>query len=215
MKTMFHHHRNLPVIFVSGLLLAVACLLAGCASKPPQTAMLEAQAAEQARTDAFLLSEGDVIKVTFPGAPTLNTTQKIRRDGKMVMPLIGEVTAAGMTPDALQTNLSELYASQISSRTVLVTVESSTFAVFVTGSVIHPGKIMSDHPITALDAVMEAGGFDYLTANLKDVRVIRHENGAMKKYSLNLKLVLEGKVSQPFYLKPSDIVYVPQRFTFF
>ena len=53
------------------------------------------------------------------------------------------------------------------------------------------------------------------TANLKDVRVIRNENGVMKKYSLNLKLILDGKSSQPFYLKPSDIIFVPERFSFF
>jgi protein involved in polysaccharide export with SLBB domain len=94
-------------------------------------------------------------------------------------------------------------------------VVASSFPVFVTGAVVHPGKILSDHPLTALDAVMEAGGFVLTTANLKDVRVIRNENGVMKKYSLNLKLLLDGKDSQPFYLEPSDIIFVPERFTFF
>jgi protein involved in polysaccharide export with SLBB domain len=85
----------------------------------------------------------------------------------------------------------------------------------VTGAVLRPGKVLSNHPITALEAIMEAGGFNYAKANLKSVAVIRHEQGQVKNYTLNLKLVLEGKPSTPFYLKPSDIVYVPERFAWF
>jgi len=62
---------------------------------------------------------------------------------------------------------------------------------------------------------MEAGGFDYTKANLKAVRVIRHEGDRVENYTLNLKLVLEGKESKPFYLQPSDIVFVPERFSVF
>jgi hypothetical protein len=81
--------------------------------------------------------------------------------------------------------------------------------------VLHPGKIMSDHPLTALGAIMEAGGFDFNTANTKDVVVIRREGKIMKTYKFNLKDVLKGKQSEPFSLKPYDIVYVPQRFSMF
>jgi protein involved in polysaccharide export with SLBB domain len=62
---------------------------------------------------------------------------------------------------------------------------------------------------------MEAGGFDYNTANLKDVQIHRTEEGRMKTIRLNLKKVMDGKEEQPFYLKPSDIVYVPERFQMF
>ena len=74
---------------------------------------------------------------------------------------------------------------------------------------------MSDHPLTALEAIMEAGGFDYSKANLKDVRVIRQESGREHTYVLNLKLVMQGKQVDPFYLKPYDIIYVPERFQMF
>lgn len=62
---------------------------------------------------------------------------------------------------------------------------------------------------------MEAGGFDYTKANQRAVIVIRHEEGQVKNYTLNLNLVLQGKPSIPFYLKPSDIVYVPEKFSWF
>ncbi|MGD0746143.1 MAG: hypothetical protein ABSA45_13400, partial [Verrucomicrobiota bacterium] len=101
------------------------------------------------------------------------------------------------------------------SKEVNVAVASSTFPFYVTGSVIRPGKYTSDHPITALDAVMEAGGFDYTKANLKAVRVLRHGKDRVDNYTLNLKLVLEGKDTKLFYLQPSDIIYVPERFSWF
>ena len=65
------------------------------------------------------------------------------------------------------------------------------------------------------NAVMEAGGFDYARANLTRVGVIRHEGSEVKNFTLNLKQVLDGKPSTPFYLKPSDIVYVPEKFAWF
>src|SRR5208282_5320527 len=118
--------------------------------------------------EAIILREGDTLKITFPGSPNLDTTQPIRRDGKLNLPLIGEMDAAGLSPAALQEKLVKAYASQISTKEVMVQVESSTFPVFVSGSVVHPGKILSDHPMTALEAVMEAGGFIYETANMKE-----------------------------------------------
>jgi polysaccharide export outer membrane protein len=169
----------------------------------------------QSHFEEIILREGDVVKISFPAASGLDTEQQIRRDGKIVMPLTGETKAAGLTPAELEQKVIELYASQLTTKQAVVTVISSSFPVFVTGAVVHPGKILSDHPISALEAIMESGGFDYATANLKAVRVIRAENGHMQTYNLNLKPVMQGKKSEPFYLKPSDIVYVPERFTWF
>ena len=104
---------------------------------------------------------------------------------------------------------------QVSASPVMVSVESSSFAVYVTGAVLRPGKVTSDRPITALEAIMEAGGFDYTKANLKKVRVIRHENGRTEHFTLNLKRVLNAQDSDQFNLKPGDIVYVPERFSWF
>src|SRR5579862_1057430 len=164
---------------------------------------------------AFTLREGDILKISFPGSPNLNNVQQIRTDGKITLPLIGEVQAAGVTPIDLQQKLMDLYAPQLSSKEVTVEVQNSSFPVYVTGAVLRPGKITSDHPITALEAIMEAGGFDYTKANLKAVEVIRQEGDQTKNYTLNLKLAMEGKINDPFYLKPSDIVYVPEKFSWF
>ena len=216
-----HKARSAPARFLPLTILAIG-LLTGCVNQPvpksvnsgDSSAARTAEAEAKTR-EALNLREGDVLKIAFPGSPTLDSTQVIRRDGKINLPLIGDVDAAGLTPSELEKKLIELYAPQLSSKQVTVQVQSSSFPFYVTGMVLRPGKILSDHPITALEAVMEAGGFDYAKADLKDVTVVRRENGVMKNYKLNLKAVLDGSKTEPFYLKPDDIVYVPERFNFF
>jgi polysaccharide biosynthesis/export protein len=213
--------RRLASLAMAPLVIIVAGMLAGCETPTsPPTNVPQAQAAKMGvlatnAPETMTLREGDVLKISFPGSPTLDTTQTIRRDGRITMPLIGDVDAAEMTPSALEQKLVDLYAPQLSSKQVSVEVVSSSFPVYVTGMVLHPGKVLTDHPLTALEAVMEAGGFDYTRANLKNVVVIRREGNLMKNYRLNLKAELDGKQTEPFHLKPDDIVYVPERFSMF
>jgi polysaccharide export outer membrane protein len=212
MKAMTGKNNVFRLVNLAGLFLAAVVAFSGCASAPVNQA---ANQAAGARAENITLREGDVVKIAFPGSASLDSTQPIRRDGKVALPMIGEVAAAGLTPEELQKKLIELYASQIDTKVVTVTLQSSSFPVFVTGAVLRPGKIMSDHPISALEAVMESGGFNYATANMKAVRIIRHENGAVKNFTVDLSLALSGKNSTPFYLRPSDIVYVPEHTSMF
>ena len=82
-------------------------------------------------------------------------------------------------------------------------------------AVMRPGKIMADRPLTALEAIMEAGGFDNNSADMEAVVVIRKEGDKTVNHTVNLKLVLEGKATGSFYLKPSDILYIPKKFSWF
>ena len=166
-------------------------------------------------TEAITLREGDVLKISFPGSPNLNKTATIRRDGMISLDLVGEVKAAGKTPADFEKELLDLYSTQLVSKQVTVEVQSSSFPVYISGSVLRPGRIVSDHPITALEAIMEAGGFDYVKADLKQVQVTRREAGGTRKYILNLKREMDGKGGEPFYLKPADIIYVPEKFNWF
>ena len=173
------------------------------------------QPSKQFQSASMLLREGDVISISIPGSSTLDTSTEIRTDGKIVLPLIGEVTAAGKTPEELQDELLKLYQPQVAAKQVIVNVQSSNIPVYVTGAVLRPGPISVNHPISALDAVMEAGGFDYTRANVKAVVIVRQEKDRTVRYTLNLKKVLAGSPGQPFYLQPFDIVYVPERFTWY
>jgi polysaccharide export outer membrane protein len=200
-----------PRTMLATLAVAILTAVAGC-----QTTQTNAPVDTAANhSEAIVLREGDVLKITFPGAPNLNDSQQIRRDGKIALSMVGEVVAAGLTPADLEKEILKLYSSQLVTKEVTVTVTSSSFPIFVTGAVIRPGKILSDHPITALEAIMEAGGFDYTKADLGHVRVVRTEKAGTKNYTLNLKEALQAKQSTPFYLKPSDIVYVPEKFSWF
>jgi len=192
--------------------LIVLLIMTGCETDP-LTKLQKQSGPEPAHLEMVALREGDLLTISFPGSPNLNTTQQIRRDGKISLPLVGEIKAAGLTAIGLEKIITNLCAAQLVSKEVTVAVQNSNFPVFVTGAILHPGKIVSDHPLTALEAVMEAGGFDYTKADLKNVMIIRQESSGMRHYVLNLKLIMDGKASWSFYLKPTDIVYVPERFS--
>jgi polysaccharide export outer membrane protein len=194
-------------------LLALATILSpGCASAPPPSSSVPSSVSLDVQT----LNVGDVIKIAFPGTPGLEEApQQIRRDGRINLSIIGEIKAADKTPAELEKELIEAYASELTSKEIKVTVLSSSFAVYVMGAVAKPGKITPERTLTALDAIMEAGGFDTARANMKAVRVIRQEGGQLNNYYLNMKEILEGGESEPFYLKAHDVVWVPEKISWF
>ncbi len=204
----------------AGVTACVLLLMLGAAGcRTPEFTKVEERATAtptnaMGQAEVLVLHEGDLLKISFPGAPNMNTTQQIRRDGRIALPLKGEFKAAGLTTSEMEKELLKLYAPELVTKEVTVTVESASFPIYVTGAVLRPGKLIYDRPITALEAVMEAG-VDYGKANLKSVTVIRHEGGRMHRFKLNLKQVLQGQPSQPFSLKPSDIIFIPERFSWF
>ncbi len=155
------------------------------------------------------LAAGDVIRVSFPGAPELNTVQKIMANGKVSLPTIGDVTAQGKSVSTLQSQLTGLYQTHLQNPTVLVGVDQMAACVYVSGEVMKPGKVPLDRPMTAFEAIMEAGGFSKF-ANPKQVVVVRNNNGKSERYALNMSDTLSGVSSSSFYLRPYDTVYVKQ-----
>ena len=194
------------VVFPALAMMLVLLTATGCKTEKPKPRPKSPQ------SEALILREGDVVSISFPGSPNLNTSQTIRRDGKITLQLAGEITATGFTPSEFEKEIVKAYGDQLISKIVTVTVVSSSIPVFVTGAVLSPHKVVADHPISVLEAIMEAGGPDYNRANMKDVRVIRFENGREHVYVLNVKEVMQGKPVEIFYIKPFDIIYVPERF---
>ena len=200
-------------IFVTTFFGTMVLMFAGgCeTAKTHEYQAISAAKADQA--ESMLLKEGDVLKITFPGAPTLDTTVPVRRDGKITLPLGGEMEVTGKTTTQLEKDLADHYKDQLQSKEVVVSIQSSSFPVFVSGAVMKPEKVLSDHPLTVLDAVMEAGGFNFSKANLKKVKVIRENPAA--SFTFDFRGFLEGRPIEPFYLKPYDIVYVPEKFSWY
>jgi polysaccharide export outer membrane protein len=188
-------------------------VITGCQTAP--SSFSDPDALAKAKADAAVLQEGDTVRFTFPGAPSVNTVQQIRQDGKIALPLLGELAAAGRTPGELRQDLLNTYGSQLQTKDVTITVERTAFGVYVSGAVLRPGKVTSDRTLTALQAIMEAGGFDATRANPKSVRIIRNEKGQTEHHTVNLKRVLDGTDDDSFKLKSGDILFVPERFNWF
>ncbi len=199
---------NFRLLLLAGL---IAVGFSGCQS--PASMAGPDKPAPAADTEVLRLRPGDSLKISFPGAPNLDTSQQIRPDGRITMQIIGEIYAAGLTPADLKTMLLERYASQLVTKEVDVQVVSSTFFVYVSGAVMKPGKVDSTRPLSALDAIMEAGGFDNAKADTAKVRVLRNDGGTMKTYVVNLKNLLSGKSTEIFNLKAGDTIFVPDKFT--
>lgn len=191
--------------------LAALCVvvLTGCESPPAQPPL--GQSVVTGPSAPVKIHSGDVLQISFPGAPQMNTTERVRLDGKILMPLVGEVVASGRTPVELQEELVRLYDTHLDVKEVVVIVASTTASVFVSGAVAKPGRIPMERPMTVLDAIMEAGGFDPKRANVKKVAVIRQVQGRYSRHEMNLRPVLDGTDVRPFWLQPFDTVYVPER----
>jgi polysaccharide biosynthesis/export protein len=184
-------------------------VLTGCqTSEPPLQA-------DNVQSEPQTIQDGDVLKISFLGSPTLDTQQTVRRDGRITLSIVGEVVVAGMTPVELEKDLLRRYDTQLLEKEVTVIVLSSSYSVFVIGAVSKPGKVQLDHPVTALEAVMEAGGFDIQRAKMKAAVVIRKEGTATKRFTLDLQRILDGKSTEQFYLRPFDILYIPEKYTWF
>ncbi len=192
------------------LLAALASLLAGCQGGPA-VAVTDTVPYMEVR-----IREGDLLKITFPGAPGLDMTGlQVRRDGKITLSLGGEITAVGRTPAELEKEILRVHGTNLTVQQVVVALTTPGYPVFVSGSVLRPGKLTIDRPITALEAIMEAGGPDNAKANLKKVVVIRKVDDRNIHYPVDIKAMIEGRQTKPFYLKPDDIVVVPEKFNWF
>jgi len=186
--------------------LGTACLLiSGCASsRYPWSPSVHSTPDTK-----VVLTPGDALNITFLGAPELDVSQTVRRDGKISLRIIGEIQAEGKTPSELQAEIAKLYAPQLQIKETSVFVQSMS-PVYVGGAVRQPGQLSVARPVTALEAIMQAGGFNEREAELRNVLVIRHRDGKRFGYSLDFKKTLVGKPSPVFYLRPFDIVYVPR-----
>ena len=159
-----------------------------------------------------VMHSGDEVEIKFAYSPEFNEIQRIRPDGKLMLLLLGEVEAAGKTPEGLRKELIPLYTKHLSHPDLTITIrESVSQRVYVGGSVDNPGALPHYSNLSALDAIMESGGFVFPAAKANNVIVIRFKDGKRQVYSLNLKDVILGKAyNDPFYLEPHDIVYVPR-----
>lgn len=207
LKTAAWLRRHLSSAMLCCSAIVAAFSIVSCADmNPPPPVPAEAYQSKP----SGVLAAGDEISIAFSGAPELNTKQKIAPNGKVSLPPpVGDVSAAGRSINSLQASLTSLYQPHLQDPTVVVSLETAASGVYVSGEVLRPGKVPLDRPMSALEAVMEAGGFTKF-ANPKQVMVIRKQGGKQQRYVLNMNDTLAGYESSPFYLRPYDVIYVKQ-----
>jgi polysaccharide export outer membrane protein len=189
------------------MLLAAACQTA----KPAKTPLEMSSEIGSAAEPKLILATGDVLDFKFFYNPELNDNQTVRPDGKITLQLIGEVMARGKAPLELQEEITKLYASQLRRPEATVIVRSlANRRIYVGGFVRNPMLIEMRTRMTALEAIIQAGGFDFWRAEVRNVVIIRHKDNKRYGCALDFSASLQGKETQPFYLEPMDIVYVPR-----
>lgn len=154
------------------------------------------------------LVPGDVLRLSFPGAIEMDQTQRIPTDGKLALPMIGEVRAAGRSLTSLQKELVGRYKPHLQNSAVIVSIQTNANAVYVTGAVNRPGKIGLDRSMTLFEALMEAGGIARPFGDAKNVFLIRIEQGQHRTYRVDVSPALKGQPINAVYLKPYDVIHV-------
>jgi polysaccharide biosynthesis/export protein len=162
-----------------------------------------------AATEEYRVGAGDKLRIEVYKDPQISQSVQVRPDGKITLPLIGDMEATGKTPLELRDEIATSLKEYITNPTVtVIVVEAIASQVFVMGEVTRPGPMQLHGPTTILQALAMAGGFKEF-ANTKDVRVLRPAaSGKMETIHFNYKTVLTGE-TKPFYLRPGDTVVVP------
>jgi len=159
----------------------------------------------------YVLGCGDAITVTVWRHEEASTDAVIAPDGKISLPLIGEVSAAGLTVDELNDELNKRYREFINEPHVTVTVrEINSLKIYVIGEVGRPGELKLNSTTDVLQAISLAGGFT-IYANKTNIKIIRKEGDKKIKINFNYNEVVKGKnLAQNIPLKPGDVIVVSE-----
>jgi polysaccharide export outer membrane protein len=158
----------------------------------------------------YVIGPQDVLDINVWKEPELTRTIPVRPDGKISMPLLNDVQAAGLTPMQLAaqitTGLKKFVADpQV---TIIVTVINSQ-RIYLLGEINRPGAFPLLPDMTVVEALSSAGGFTQF-ANVKKIYILRKENGRQNKYPFNYKDVIGGKApDQNIILRAGDTIVVP------
>jgi polysaccharide export outer membrane protein len=158
----------------------------------------------------YVIGPEDLLTIVFWRDKDMSTDVAVRPDGKITLPLLNEVRAAGLTPVQLKDLLMEESKKYVADPNVTVVVKQiNSRKVFVTGEVNKPGAYPLMAPTTVLQLIVIAGGLrDY--AHSEKIAIMRTENGKPTSYRFNYKEIVNNKnLKQNIELKPGDTVIVP------
>lgn len=162
-------------------------------------------------SDDYVIGSDDVLAVNIWKEPEISRTVPVRPDGKITLPLIGDVQAGGLTPHKLQDNIAIGLRSYVSSPEVTVIVQEVKSLKFnIVGEIAKPGSYPLSQPTTVLDAIAIGGGLrDF--AKESRIYVLRgNGDGSRSKLPFDYKQVIKGKkLSENIELHPGDTIVIP------
>jgi polysaccharide export outer membrane protein len=188
-------------------------VVAGCSSKPELTS---ATATERPAAAPYRIGAGDTLRIFVWGNPGLSDEVPVRPDGRISVPLLEDVEAAGRTPTELareiEGELSAFVADPLV--TVIVTdfVGPSTQQVRVVGQATEPQAIPYRSDMTLLDVMIAAGGLTEFAAGNR-ATLVRTADGQAQEYRVRLDdLLRDGDISANVAMRPGDVVIIPETF---
>jgi polysaccharide export outer membrane protein len=203
------------------VLMAASALVASPQGRPAQGAGNEgapaggsgfsAMESRAVTPPGYRIGPDDVLTIHVWKEPEASIPEAVvRSDGRISLPMVKEVEAAGLTPPELERALTEKFSQFIHQPEVTVLVKQiNSLKVFVVGGVKKEGSIRLHGSMTVLQALAEAGGLTEF-AKKKRIYVMRTENGKPSRIPFNYEAVLRGQAEQDFPVKPGDTIVVPQ-----
>ena len=187
----------------------IHCVAAlGLAAAPAAAVSAQARPGPQALVE-YRVGVGDVLEISVWKNEALTRTVPVRPDGRISLPLLNDVPAAGMTPEALRDSLAEKLTAFMADPVVSVIVrEVKSFKVSVIGQVKTPGRVDITGPMTVLDAIAQAGGFTEFAARSR-IALLRVEKKQQKRFDIDYDRIVDGGGADNYALLPGDIIVVP------
>jgi len=193
-----------------GTMLAAGSAAAQDAAKSSSKAAQTTSQSPVAADASYRIGPQDVLRIDVWKEAEISRSVPVRPDGKISLPLLNDVQAAGLTAMELANNITEGLKKFITSPQVTVSVtEINSRRVYVTGEVTKPGAFALLPNMTVLQAVTSASGFTQF-ARTKKIYVLRNEGGKQVKYPFNYNEVVSGKRPEDnITLQPGDTIVVP------
>lgn len=192
----------------------LSALVVGCGTTGNQK-IVQPEDAVVLTGNVYKIGEGDALNVSVWRNPDLSVTVPVRPDGKISVPLIGDIKAAGLAPEELAASISTALANYVKNPQVTVVVTNASSSEFlqrvrVTGAVNAPTSIAYSKGMTVMDLVLVTGGVTEF-ADANNTQLYRNTKSGVKSYRIKLRDILEkGDITTNYAIQPGDIITVPE-----
>ncbi|EIM02170.1 sugar ABC transporter substrate-binding protein [Rhodanobacter thiooxydans] len=193
------------LVMAAGLL-----LLGGCSSAP----IIDGPTAAPPPVERYIIGPGDTLEIFVRDNPSLSTTVPVRPDGRISIPLVQSIMAAGETPDKLASDLESALGRYVRSPMVTVIVKSFVGAysqqVRVVGQATMPKAVPYRSGMTLLDVMIEVGGLTKFAAGNGAKVARRLPDGGEQTIPVRLGDLMNGTIKYNMVMQPGDILIIPQ-----